>query len=51
MKKYILKTNDGTTWIYDNKEDARRDKYIFGGTITEIKINNVVDDEPNRAEP
>ena len=39
MVKYQLKTRDGTTWIYDNKEDARRDKYIFGGTITEIETD------------
>lgn len=37
MVKYKLETNDGTTWVYDNKKDARRDQYIFGGTITEVE--------------
>lgn len=31
--KYILETPDGDRWEYDNLEDARRDQYIFGGTI------------------
>lgn len=31
---YILITRNGDKWEYDNKEDARRDQYIFGGTIT-----------------
>ena len=30
---WILETPDGDRWEYDNLEDARRDQYIFGGTI------------------
>ena len=32
---YILETNDGDRWTYD--ENARRDKDIFGGEITHIE--------------
>ena len=33
---WILETNDGDRWSYDENEleNARRDKYIFGGEIT-----------------
>ena len=36
---YILETNDGDRWTYDENEleNARRDKYIFGGEITHIE--------------
>ena len=35
---YILETNAGDIWSYDDNEyeDARRDQYIFGGTIKEV---------------
>ena len=36
---WILETNDGDRWAYDENEleNARRDKYIFGGEITHIE--------------
>ena len=36
---WILETNDGDRWTYDENEleNARRDKYIFGGEITHIE--------------
>lgn len=35
---WILETRDGDRWTYDENEleNARRDKYIFGGEITHI---------------
>ena len=37
-----LETRDGDTWMYDEgeHENARRDQYIFGGTITHIEEEN-----------
>lgn len=35
--KYILETSMGDKWEYENEEDARRDKYIFGGKITPVE--------------
>lgn len=32
--KYILTTNDGDVWEFETLEEARKNKYIFGGTIT-----------------
>ena len=32
--KYILTTNDGDVWEFDSLEEARKNKYIFGGKIT-----------------
>ena len=36
---WILETNDGDHWTYDENEleNARRDKYIFGGEITHVE--------------
>ena len=36
---WILETRDGDRWTYDENEleNARRDKYIFGGEITHIE--------------
>ena len=36
---WILETNDGDRWTYDENEleNARRDKYIFGGELTHIE--------------
>ena len=36
---WILETNDGDLWTYDETEleNARRDKYIFGGEITHVE--------------
>ena len=36
---WILETIDGDRWTYDENEleNARRDKYIFGGEITHIE--------------
>ena len=36
---WILETNDGDRWTYDENEleNARRDKYIFGGKITHVE--------------
>lgn len=31
---YTLETPDGDVWEFDNLEEARRNQYIFGGTIT-----------------
>ena len=38
---WILETNDGDRWTYDENEleNARRDKYIFGGKITHVEEN------------
>ena len=49
MNKYQLETPNGDTWAYDDLEDARRDQYLFGGTIKEIPVyvmgtNPIVDD-------
>ena len=35
MNMWILETRDGDRWSYDEDEleNARRDKYIFGGEI------------------
>ena len=36
---WILETNDSDRWTYDENEleNARRDKYIFGGEITHVE--------------
>ena len=36
---WILETRDGDRWTYDENEleNARRDKYIFGGEITHVE--------------
>ena len=36
---WILETRDGDRWSYDENEleNARRDKYIFGGEITHVE--------------
>lgn len=31
---FILETPDGDKWQFDNLEEARRNQYLFGGTIT-----------------
>ena len=31
---YIVETNDGDVWHYDNLDEAQRAIYIFGGKIT-----------------
>ena len=39
-KMYILETNDGDSWLYDENEleNARKDQWIFfGGKITHIE--------------
>ena len=38
---WILETRDGDRWTYDENEleNARRDKYIFGGEITHVEDN------------
>lgn len=36
ITNYKLITNDGDVWIYSDLEAARRDKFIFGGTICEV---------------
>lgn len=41
MKKYILTTNDGDRWVYDDLDSARRAQYIFGGRIR----SKIVEDE------
>ena len=33
--KYVLYTGDGDKWEFDDLEEARRNQYIFGGTIVE----------------
>lgn len=37
---YKLTTNDGDMWEFDNLEEARKNKYIFGGIIEEIYETN-----------
>ena len=39
VNMWILETRDGDRWTYDENEleNARRDKYIFGGEITHIE--------------
>lgn len=37
MIKYVLTTNDGDVWEHDTLEEARRNQYIFGGKIEEVK--------------
>ena len=32
--KFTLETPDGDKWEFDNLEEARRNQYLFGGTIT-----------------
>lgn len=32
----LLETPDGDKWVFDDLEEARRNKYFFGGTITEV---------------
>ena len=41
---WILETRDGDRWTYDENEleNARRDKYIFGGEITHVEIGDNV---------
>ena len=36
---WILETRDGDRWSYDENEleNARRDKYIFGGEISHVE--------------
>ena len=36
---YILETNDGDRWTYDENEleNAKRDQWIFGGMIIHIE--------------
>ena len=36
---WILETRGGDRWTYDENEleNARRDKYIFGGEITHVE--------------
>ena len=31
--KYILYTSDGDKWEFEEEEEARKNQYIFGGTI------------------
>lgn len=37
-KKYILETTYGDIWKYDDLDEAKRDQYIFGGTITSVTV-------------
>lgn len=32
--RFTLETPDGDKWDFDNMEEARRNQYLFGGTIT-----------------
>ena len=32
--RFTLETTDGDKWDFDNMEEARRNQYLFGGTIT-----------------
>ena len=41
--KYVLITPDGDHWDYNDKEDAKRTQYIFGGTIVERCIEDEYD--------
>ena len=45
MTKFILYTNYGDVWTFDNEEEAKRNKYIFGGTIKKVEEqeNNAVE--------
>ena len=36
---YTLTTRDGDIWHFDNLDEARRNKWIFGGEIT-VEIAN-----------
>ena len=38
-KMYILETNAGVCWTYDENEleNARKDQWIFGGKISHIE--------------
>lgn len=38
--KYILITSDGDRWEFDNEDEARRNQWIFGGTIIRKDDNN-----------
>ena len=39
-KVYNLCTAFGDSWYYENFEDARRDRYLFGGTIRPVYIES-----------
>jgi hypothetical protein len=43
---YVLVTDDGDEWDFDNLEEAQRTQYIFGGKITEKKqdVNAAADE-------
>lgn len=34
---YRLTTRDGDVWEFEDLEEARKNQYIFGGTIVEVK--------------
>lgn len=36
---WVLETRDGDIWNYNSYDDARRDQYIFGGVIIQVKDN------------
>lgn len=40
---YRLTTRDGDVWEFEDLEEARKNQYIFGGTIENIpdKANNI----------
>jgi hypothetical protein len=38
---YRLTTRDGDVWEFDELEEARRNKYIFGGTIEKIGDDDI----------
>lgn len=37
---FILETRDGDIWEFDNLEEARKNKWIFGGKIIKEVNNN-----------
>jgi hypothetical protein len=36
MIKYVLTTKDDDIWEFDSLDEAKRNKYIFGGVIKEV---------------
>lgn len=47
--KYTLITSDGDRWEFDNEDEARRNQWIFGGTVIkdENKIKEVFKTDRN----
>ena len=39
-KIYNLRTSNGDSWYYENIEDARRDRYLLGGSIRPVCVES-----------